>query len=460
MIAKRDVESVGSFPPVQEEGTQPQVASWRKELLPHLIESATSEASDPTSRMTELSYHLRTPLGTIIGYAELLEEELSELRLTPLQELASLLYKAGHELLGKVEHFEQATEHEMRIRRLSHALHDISDSASISSGAVYNQLLSRLAEVIPCRSAWWLRPEVDEWECVADWRNLSERAPEDWPTTAPKREANPLLEALVALGGSVHVAQVKQQAACFPLALWAPYVKCWSAIPLELAPGETSILLFAHHYASARPEAEKKLLLEAQGLVQRVLDHLVQFNKAQQLAEFDELTKAWNRRAFTGMATQQLQMAHRVGRHAAVLMIDIDFFKKVNDTYGHLVGDIVLAEVAARMQRSLRDGDILARFGGEEFVLLLLDAAPVNSMMVAERLRQAVAGSVIEADESSLQVTVSIGLCNLELEAEQAPDLEKLLHRADMALYHAKRTGRNRVCCAHDLEEDPGAVDV
>ncbi|MEM6618100.1 MAG: diguanylate cyclase [Pseudomonadota bacterium] len=163
----------------------------------------------------------------------------------------------------------------------------------------------------------------------------------------------------------------------------------------------------------------------------------------------DPLTGLYNRRYAQDFLTRAL--TDRDGdRRVSVMMLDIDNFKAINDTYGHGAGDSVLAEVAGRLRRSLRSGDLLARMGGEEFIVVLSDPArsddaqPKRTQRVAERLRSAVAGAVFGANEGlSLGVSVSIGVSQAKAGAGAAP--EQLIKAADRALYAAKHAGRNRV---------------
>ena len=124
------------------------------------------------------------------------------------------------------------------------------------------------------------------------------------------------------------------------------------------------------------------------------------------------------------------------------MMIDIDFFKKVNDTYGHASGDEVLRTVASIIKAQLRESDIPARYGGEEFAVLLPYTHIDEAKIVGERLRKAVEEASIQLDKLNINVTISMGL------AELTPDLsgEELFKLADKALYEAKESGRNRVC--------------
>jgi diguanylate cyclase (GGDEF)-like protein len=163
----------------------------------------------------------------------------------------------------------------------------------------------------------------------------------------------------------------------------------------------------------------------------------------ERLAFIDGMTGVNNRRHFHTLADSEWSRHKRYARPLAVLMIDIDRFKAVNDTYGHDAGDEVIKAVAGVLQRNKRAHDILGRLGGEEFALLLIEANVDNAAAAAERLRRLVADCVITVHKRRIPVTVSIGL---SVRRAEAGGLDELLKQADMALYEAKRTGRNRVC--------------
>jgi diguanylate cyclase (GGDEF)-like protein len=163
------------------------------------------------------------------------------------------------------------------------------------------------------------------------------------------------------------------------------------------------------------------------------------------LARRDALTGLANRRAFEEALQREVARARRTGAALAVVALDIDHFKRVNDTLGHAAGDLVLAEVAARAQRALRAEDLLARIGGEELAALLPGATLAAAAEVAERIRRAVGDAVVPVATTAVGVTVSLGCAALVAEEREGA---ALLARADARLYDAKRAGRNRVVCA------------
>lgn len=166
--------------------------------------------------------------------------------------------------------------------------------------------------------------------------------------------------------------------------------------------------------------------------------HAQLYREQEESSLTDELTHLANRRYLAQRYLQEMQRARRHRQPLAILMMDIDHFKLVNDTRGHLVGDAVLSEVAQIITRSVRDSDVCARYGGEEFAVILSGSDLDGAMRLAGRLRAAV-----EAAEfpSGLRVTISVGAA-----ATDEPErLSRLLEEADRALYEAKRKGRNRV---------------
>ena len=162
-----------------------------------------------------------------------------------------------------------------------------------------------------------------------------------------------------------------------------------------------------------------------------------------ELATTDSLTGVYNRRTFKELAEPQLSRSRRGHLPVSLLMLDLDHFKRINDTYGHLAGDDVLKAFAVLVRNCLRKEDLLARYGGEEFVVLLPGAAPPAAAILAERIREEVAARPFDANGHLVRVTVSQGVASEA--GDTLPSLEAMLGRADEALYSAKNQGRNRV---------------
>lgn len=178
--------------------------------------------------------------------------------------------------------------------------------------------------------------------------------------------------------------------------------------------------------------------------IENVLNH----EHLRRLSLLDPLTRVHNRRSCEQRMQEMLAAAQRERQWVACCFVDIDWFKQVNDRFGHQVGDLTIKTVAATLERLRRRGDVVGRYGGEEFVMLLPNTELSAAASVAERMREAIAALRLQAESETYQVTVSLGVSALRLsrdmELQQAQQL--LLHTADLALYQAKDQGRNQVC--------------
>ena len=252
-------------------------------------------------------------------------------------------------------------------------------------------------------------------------------------------------------------------AIAFPIAalLWC----AWTYSPflvslLTLTAGSTLIVAVAQnimHFSVPQSEPGVTTLMSARlGIAMLVLGPLVvacvsQANRSllarlAHQATVDHLTGVLTRSAFTQRASAVLdsRQLHAQALPLTLMMLDIDHFKSINDRHGHGVGDQVLRQFARTLQDQLHDGELLARMGGEEFVVLLPGLAPERAKFTAERLRRAVQDLHVAQGDARLQITVSIGLDGCAADVA-APGLDELLARADQALYRAKAHGRNRV---------------
>ncbi|HUH99164.1 MAG TPA: diguanylate cyclase [Anaerolineales bacterium] len=162
-----------------------------------------------------------------------------------------------------------------------------------------------------------------------------------------------------------------------------------------------------------------------------------------ELAGTDSLTNLINRRHFLEIAENAVQHLKISREHLALIMLDIDHYKSVNDKYGHKAGDDILTMVAAIIKRSLRKGDIAGRYGGDEFLVLVSGASADHCFKIAERIRQAVARQEFQIGPVAMPVTISLGVVSID--PERVPPLDELINCADRALYLAKEQGRNRV---------------
>lgn len=165
----------------------------------------------------------------------------------------------------------------------------------------------------------------------------------------------------------------------------------------------------------------------------------------------DHLTGLGNRHAFFDAAAIELERMRRVPRPLSLILFDADYFKSINDRYGHPAGDVVLRELATAMTKTFRQVDMVARVGGEEFAILLPSTNLEDAMLVAERLREVVATTVLQIDGTEIRITVSGGVATMH---ESTLGLDDLMKRADQALYAAKTSGRNRIVSWHPDADD------
>jgi diguanylate cyclase (GGDEF)-like protein len=179
-------------------------------------------------------------------------------------------------------------------------------------------------------------------------------------------------------------------------------------------------------------------------------EQVLLMRRLQDLATTDELTGAYNRRHFLEVGKAEIARAWRYGHPISIIILDVDHFKRVNDTWGHEAGDHVLREACRVLKSALRSVDILGRHGGEEFAILLLETPPAQAVGVAERLRALVAEQRMKvAGDAEVSLTVSIGLAGATRGSEE--DIDLLIRRADAAMYKAKEAGRN---CVRVAEPD------
>jgi diguanylate cyclase (GGDEF)-like protein len=175
------------------------------------------------------------------------------------------------------------------------------------------------------------------------------------------------------------------------------------------------------------------------------LEHL--YEKVQKLSITDDLTHLYNRRGFFEIGKREFERVKRFGGTLSAIMFDLDHFKQVNDSYGHDTGDRVLEEVAERCDQSLRKLDVIGRYGGEEFSILLPETKVIFAHEVAKRLRRIIADKPISTQQGSVTITISLGVAGLTSDTLELADLLRL---ADQELYRAKESGRNRICVAED----------
>jgi diguanylate cyclase (GGDEF)-like protein len=201
-------------------------------------------------------------------------------------------------------------------------------------------------------------------------------------------------------------------------------------------------LEFMHHLRQTQQDQES-VRQENVELTREIQERKRIQSELERIITLDPLTSLLNRRHFFDQAQKELDRSRRYNRPLSILMLDIDYFKRVNDQYGHLVGDRVIIEVSRRIKDTLRKIDLACRYGGEEFAILLPETPLVQATMVANRLGRAIGSQPVIKTEYEISITVSLGVASFEHDSPVTVDA--MLDRADKALYAAKQNGRNQV---------------
>jgi diguanylate cyclase (GGDEF)-like protein/PAS domain S-box-containing protein len=213
-------------------------------------------------------------------------------------------------------------------------------------------------------------------------------------------------------------------------------------VPLRVGEKVLGVLIAERIQNNAFNEQDLAVLTASANQLAVAIERARLFQQVEQLAITDELTGLNNRRHFFALGETEFSRALRFDRPLSAIMIDVDHFKLVNDTYGHLTGDIVLREIATRCLKNIRTIDIIGRYGGEEFAVILPETKLEDATCLAERLRVCMDNESVLIDSNHLHITLSLGVATL---TSHNPDLGMLLNQADEALLQAKRSGRNRV---------------
>lgn len=223
-------------------------------------------------------------------------------------------------------------------------------------------------------------------------------------------------------------------------------------IPLFVKNEPVGALFFGSREVGAFDAYHQRLLETLANQAAVSISNAQLFSKLERLAIFDGLTGLYNHRYFQEQLSRELARAERTNSKVVLILLDIDHFKRINDTYGHPTGDVVLKHVASAIKNAVREVDFVARYGGEEFAIIMPEIDALSASQFAERLRSEIESSHAQTDFGPIQITVSLGV-------SAYPDFDKtrsaLIDTADKALYHAKRLGRNRVVCAKDLPKGP-----
>lgn len=221
------------------------------------------------------------------------------------------------------------------------------------------------------------------------------------------------------------------------------------------------VINFARQGTGSFSHQDVRMMSLVAGQVAQALANARLYTRTRELSVRDELTGINNRRHFQQMLQMEWKRAVRFRRQLSLIMLDVDHFKEYNDTFGHLQGDGVLKQIGGLLKKNLREVDTVARFGGEEFVLLLPDTDKRGAVVVAEKVRAVIAAHKFVTDElrETRRITISAGVATYP---DDVGEMEDLIDQADIALYRAKENGRNRVECASPMarEEDDAALPI
>jgi len=230
-----------------------------------------------------------------------------------------------------------------------------------------------------------------------------------------------------------------------------PSPPCKAVLQQRLQAGEVLGLVAAGREEPFSAEEDELFHIFAlQG--EAALKNLLLFEEVKSLAIRDGLTGLYNYRYFHEVLTHQLEVSRRYDWPLSLLFLDIDDFKIINDTRGHPEGDLVLKALAGFLQTHVRHADMICRYGGEEFVVLMPQSSKTQAFNLADRLREGIAATPIALSQGQVSVTVSIGVATLESHMSG----EDLVKTADAAMYQAKQSGKNRVCCPEGSEKARG----
>jgi diguanylate cyclase (GGDEF)-like protein len=360
-----------------------------------------------------------------------------------LEDLAILQAIANHVAVAietaRVAHLEVHVAAEREQRRLAETLAAVvaTLTATLDLDEVLNRLLENLALVVPYDSATVLLRDGEHFRVGAARGHADAVATRRLIVPA----GNDLLREVLETRWPVTLADVRGDRRYRGYG-GADYTRAWMGLPLLIGDEVIGFLTLDNHEPGVYGEPEALIAFTFAGQAAVAIRNARLFGEARRLASTDSLTRVHNRHQFFELAEAEFSAARLYSRPLAAIMLDIDHFKRVNDSYGHAAGDDVLRVVAERCRAVLRDTDILGRYGGEEFVALLPHTEERAAALVAERLRALVADAPIGFDGGALNLTISVGVATLDTETR---NLEALLGSADAALYEAKQAGRNRV---------------
>jgi len=330
---------------------------------------------------------------------------------------------------------EQAAERAMnQSNALKQALDELSSQLDLSQ--VLRRILVSLKTVLEYDSATLFLKEDEKYKVVAarGFTNTSRLINRTLPTS------NLLLKEIENLRAPI-ILNNAQDDPRFERWETAAQVRGWMGVPLIRHDEFIGLMTIDNYRASAYTQEDAKLASSFANSAAVVIENARLFEQTQKMALTDSLTGIYNRRYFYELSQKEFSRSKRYQSPMSIILIDIDHFKNVNDRFGHLAGDQVLVQFVQRIQDELRTNDILARFGGEEFIILLPETSLNDATHVAERLREVTAQYPFLLITAQTYITISMGISGFRF---STISLDQLIDESDKALYEAKQSGRNR----------------
>jgi len=349
-----------------------------------------------------------------------------------ISEQAASLIALVMEKFQAVEHARRRADESETLRSASAAV-----TESLKADEAITRILEQLDRVVPYDSASVQLIEGDELKIVGGhgWDNLNDVVgirfpiPGDNPNTVVVQTGKPYL---LPDAGKVYAAFNNPP---------HNHIHSWLGVPLIFQDRTIGLLAIDSSKPNHFTEENVKLAVTFADRVSIALENARLFSETQNQAITDSLTAVYNRRGLFQLGEYEFARARRIQRPFSAIMLDIDHFKHVNDRYGHATGDQTLRSLAERCQKGSRAMDLVGRYGGEEFVILMPETSLESARLAAERLKQSINTTPLLTDAGPLRVTVSIGVS--EMKADD--NLQSLIEQADAAMYEAKHAGRNRV---------------
>lgn len=410
--------------------------------------SEANQDNELDAYLNSLGHKLRTPLNNILGYSEMLREEGLEADAFANHSLQRI-EQSGRMVLDVVDELELHLAREHSKRKLASILQKVSMvmTSSLDLKEVVVRIHECIAQIVHFDGSYllWVRDGCLEGSEVSEGVQLRLD-----PDRYPFRRVFENLPAIQYIG------ELDYDRLSNDVKFDRDY-RSWLCLPLMGTDGPLALITLVSKRVDDYGDLDLDLLTAFSHHASLALSNARQYNETRKLAEIDPLTEALSRRHFFELAQQKFDAAEHANTNLSLMIFDIDHFKQVNDTHGHSAGDQALKQVVNQCQLALRPLDLVGRYGGEEFVVLLPNVDLQVALMIADRVRRRISLTEVKTDNASFHITISAGVATCHL--EQDTDIEVLLKRADAALYRAKEGGRDRVM-AEEFNDEPITVQL